>query len=227
LQDRVEDAKWLSEAEKALIAKNIQAESATKNVMSFYQVLTHPLIWLMTLIYFSFVMGLYGIGFWMPSIIKSTGVTDLLGIGMLSAIPYAAATIVMILIGKSADQHRERRWHIAIPALLASAGLLLVTIYGENTLIAICALTLATSGILTVLALFWSLPTAILSGLGAAAGIALVNSFGNVAGFVSPYLVGWLKDLTHNTDIGMIMLSVSLLVGALLTLMLPKEMVDK
>jgi D-galactonate transporter len=227
LQDRVQDAKWLSEAEKAVITNNIQSESASKNVISFYQMLTHPLIWLLTIIYFSFVMGLYGIGFWMPTIIKSTGVASLLDIGLLSAIPYAIATIAMILIGKSADYHRERRWHIVIPALLASMGLLLSTIYGGNTWIAMSALTLATSGILTVLALFWSLPTAILKGVAAAAGIALINSFGNLAGFISPNLIGGLKEITHNMEFGMVMLSVSLVVGALLTLMLPKEMVNR
>jgi sugar phosphate permease len=227
LQDRIEDADWLNEAEKECLIKNLETESATKNVMDFYQMVTHPLIWLMTLIYFSFVMGLYGIGFWLPTIIKSTGVTDLLEIGLLSAVPYAVATLVMIWVGKSADQYRERRWHIAIPALLASAGLLLLPLYENNTTLSLVALTLTTSGTLTVLALFWSLPTAILSGIAAASGIALINSVGNLAGFVSPYLVGLLKELTQNTSTGMVMLACSLVSGALLTLILPKEMVNK
>lgn len=227
LQDRVADARWLSEAEKTLIINNIEAESASKNVLHFGAMIAHPVIWLMTLIYFSFVMGLYGIGFWMPTIIKSTGVTNLLDIGMLSAIPYGVATVVMILMGKSADKRRERRWHIVIPAILASAGLVLCAVFASNTWIALCALTLATSGILSVLALFWSLPTAILSGAAAAGGIALINSCGNLAGFVSPYLIGWLKEVTHSAGLGMVMLAVSLLVGALLTLTLPKEVVNK
>lgn len=227
LQDRVEDSNWLSGPEKALVISNIQTEASSKNVLRFTQVITHPTLWLMAFIYFSFVMGLYGVGFWMPTIIKATGVTDLFNIGFLSAIPYAVATVAMISMGKSADHRQERRWHIAVPAVLASAGLVLSIFYGTTTLIALCALTLATSGIMTVLALFWSLPTAILGGAAAAAGIALINSVGNLAGFVSPYLVGWLKDVTQSTEIGMLVLATSLLIGGLLTLSLPKEMVNK
>ena len=227
LQDRIIDATWLSREEKELLAKNIANEEATKVDMSFIQVMTHPKIWLMAFNYFCYIMGLYGISFWLPTIIKSTGVTDPLDIGLLTAIPYAAAAVAMILIGRSADKHRERRWHVAIPAVLGSVGLLLSTLYGHNTVLAMAALTLATIGILTTLPLFWSLPTAFLGGAAAAAGIALINSLGNLAGFVSPYLVGWLKDLTHSTDTGMYMLAGSLIVGALLTLAVPKEMVNK
>jgi len=227
LQDRVHDVEWLSDAEKAQIANNIQAEAASKNEMRFYQVMAHPLIWVMVFIYFSFVMGLYGIGFWMPTMIKATGVTDLLEIGLLSTIPYAVATVAMIWTAKSADRHRERRWHIVIPALLAGIGLLLTALYGEKTWLAMCALTLATSGTLTVLALFWSLPTAILGGVAAAAGIALINSFGNLAGFAGPYLVGWIKEVTNNTDGGLYLLSASMVFGALLTLTLSKEAVNR
>ncbi|PRC92414.1 MFS transporter [Solimicrobium silvestre] len=227
LQNHIVDAKWLSADEKQLLAKNVQTEAATKQEMSFKQVMTHPKIWHMAFIYFSFIMGLYGISFWLPTIIKATGVKDTLDIGLLTAIPYAAAAVGMVLIGRSADKNRERRWHVVIPALLGCAGLLLSTIYGHNTLLAMAALTLATIGILTTLPLFWSLPTAFLGGAAAAAGIALINSLGNLAGFVSPYLVGWLKDLTHSTDSGMYLLAASLVIGAVLTLMVPKEMVNK
>jgi MFS-type transporter involved in bile tolerance (Atg22 family) len=133
----------------------------------------------------------------------------------------------MILIGHSADSRRERRWHVAIPALLGSIGLILSTVYDHNTLLAMSALTLATIGIITVLPLFWSLPTAFLGGAAAAAGIALINSLGNLAGFVSPYLVGWLKDQTQSTNSGMFVLAASLVLGALLTLSVPKHLVNK
>jgi MFS-type transporter involved in bile tolerance (Atg22 family) len=133
----------------------------------------------------------------------------------------------MILIGHSADSRRERRWHVAIPALLGSVGLILSTVYDHNTVLAMSALTLATIGIITVLPLFWSLPTAFLGGAAAAAGIALINSLGNLAGFVSPYLVGWLKDQTQSTNSGMFVLAASLVLGALLTLSVPKHLVNK
>jgi D-galactonate transporter len=227
LQDRIVDTPWLNDEEKALLATHIHLEELDKPGLKFAQVMTHPRLWQMTLIYFSFIMGLYGISFWLPTIIKSTGVTDTLQIGLLTAIPYAIGGIGMILIGRSADQRRERRWHVIIPALLGCVGLLLSTLYGHNTLLAMASLTVATLGILTTLPLFWSLPTAFLGGSAAAAGIALINSWGNLAGFVSPYLVGWLKDLTHSTDAGMMMIAASMLFGAFLTWLLPKDMVNK
>ncbi|GAC1316726.1 MAG: MFS transporter [Collimonas sp.] len=227
LQDRIRGADWLSEEEKLLLESQIRAESSQKTEGSLGQMFANPRVWLMALIYFCFVMGLYGVSFWLPTIIKTTGVTDTFNIGMLTAIPYATAAVAMILIGHSADTRRERRWHVAIPALLGSIGLILSTVYDHNTLLAMSALTLATIGIITVLPLFWSLPTAFLGGAAAAAGIALINSLGNLAGFVSPYLVGWLKDQTHSTNSGMFVLAASLVLGALLTLSVPKHLVNK
>ncbi|AIY42387.1 Nitrate/nitrite transporter [Collimonas arenae] len=227
LQDRIRGANWLSEEEKQLLESQIHAEASQKLEVSLGQMFANPKVWLMTLIYFCFVMGLYGVSFWLPTIIKTTGVTDTFNIGLLTAIPYATAAIAMILIGQSADARRERRWHVAIPALLGSVGLILSTIYDHNTFLAMSSLTLATIGIITVLPLFWSLPTAFLGGAAAAAGIALINSLGNLAGFVSPYLVGWLKDQTHSTNSGMYVLAASLLLGAVLTLSVPKHLVNK
>ena len=227
LDDRIAHAKWLTPEEKALLERNIVVENATKQDLSIREVFSDKRVWLMSLIYFSFVMGLYGVSFWLPSLIKATGVKDALQIGMLTAIPYGSAVLAMIVVSRSADRLRERRWHIAIPAVLGSVGLVLSAIWGQNTVLAMAALTLATMGILTTLPLFWSLPTSFLAGAGAAAGIALINSVGNLAGFVSPFLVGWLKDMTQSTNAGMYMLATSLVLGALLTLSVPARLVDK
>jgi nitrate/nitrite transporter NarK len=153
-------------------------------------------------------------------------VTDVFMIGLLAAIPFAFAVVAMLLVARSADRHGERRWHLAIPALAGTLGLILSVVWAHNTLLAMAALTLATMGIMTTLPLFWSLPTAFLTGTGAAAGIALINSVGNLAGFVSPYLVGWLRDLTATTNSGMYMLAACLLAGALLTLSVPARLVS-
>jgi D-galactonate transporter len=227
LQDRIRHANWLSEEEKVLLESHIEKESQEKENHSVRSVFSSGRVWLMGLIYFSFVMGLYGISFWLPSLIRSSGVHDAINIGLLSAIPYAVAVVAMILISQSADRHLERRWHIIIPAIAGAFGLILSAIYSENTLIAMCALTLATLGIITTLPLFWSLPTAFLGGAAAAAGIALINSLGNLAGFVSPYMVGWIKDLTQSTNMGMYALAAFLVLGALLTLSVPAKLVNK
>ncbi|MBP0629495.1 MULTISPECIES: MFS transporter [unclassified Cupriavidus] len=227
LDDRIAHARWLTAGEKALLERNIAAEDAHKEDPPIRTVMFSPRVWLMSAIYFCFVMGLYGVSFWLPTIIKQTGVKSALDIGLLTAIPYGCAVIGMVLVAHSADRSGERRWHIAIPALLGSFGLLLSVQWATNTTLAMCALTLATIGILTTLPLFWSLPTSFLAGTGAAAGIALINSLGNLAGFLSPYAVGWLKDLTRSTDSGMYLLAACLVVGAALTLSVPARLVSR
>lgn len=227
LDDRIAQAKWLTEEERAMLAKNIAAEEEEKHDVPILKVLTSARVWLMALIYFSYVMGLYGVSFWLPTIIKGMGIADPLQIGLMSAIPYGVAVVAMLLISKSADRMRERRWHVALPGIFGAIGLLLSVLWADNTVLAMAALTLATAGIITTLPLFWSLPTAFLTGTGAAAGIAMINSIGNLAGFTSPYLVGWLKQLTGSTDAGMYMLAGSLILAAILTISVPARLVNK
>lgn len=227
LDDRIAKAKWLTPQERQLLERNVDAEEATKHDLPIRTVMVSPRVWLMSLIYFSFVMGLYGVSFWLPTIIKATGVTDAFMIGLLSAIPFAAAVVGMVLVSRSADRTRERRWHIALPAGAGALGLILSVVWAHNTLLAMTALTLATMGILTTLPLFWSLPTAFLAGTGAAAGIAMINSVGNLAGFLSPYAVGWLKQATAANDSGMYMLAAFMVLGGLLALSVPATLVNK
>ncbi|ARP94570.1 MFS transporter [Bordetella genomosp. 13] len=227
LDDRIDKARWLTDSEKALLTRNIQAEERVKEDPPIRAALAKPRVWAMALTYFSFVMGLYGVGFWMPTLIKGTGVQSPLMIGLLTAIPNLFAVIGMFLISRNSDRTRERRWHIAVPALCGAAGLVMSAVWGGNTALAMLALTVANIGICTILPLFWSQPTAVLGGTAAAAGIALINSVGNLAGFVSPYLVGWLKDLTGTTNTGLYVLAASLTLGALIALSQPGRLVNK
>lgn len=227
LDDRISDAKWLTEEARKLLAANIAQDTAHTEEDSLFRILGSGRVWLCAAIYFSYVMGLYGISFYLPTLIKAMGYADTFEIGMISVIPYGVSVIVMLLVARSADRHRERRWHVAIPGLLGSVGLALAVLLSRDATLAIAALTLGLSGILTTLPLFWSLPTAFLAGTGAAAGIALINSLGNLAGFVSPYAVGWLKDATGSTDAGVYLLSAAMIVGAALTLSVPKRLADK
>lgn len=227
LDDGIRHAKWLSEVEKKVLEEAVQYEASTKEHHSVVEVLRNPRVLFLCLIYFCIVMGLYGVGFWLPSILSTAGVVSALHIGELTAIPYGAAVISMILISRSADRHRERRWHLAIPSALAGLGLFLSTTMPGSIPAAIACLAIAMAGIITSLPLFWSLPTAFLGGTAAAAGIALINSVGNLAGFVSPYLVGWVKDLTGSTNVGLYVISASLVLGGMFTLMLPDSVVNK
>ncbi|MGN6807801.1 MAG: MFS transporter [Trinickia sp.] len=227
LDDRIVHARWLTDDEKRLLARSIEAEDTGKEDLKLGAVLTSPRVWLMSFIYFSFVVGLYGVSFWLPTIIKATGVTDAFIIGLLSAIPFAAAVVAMLLVARSADKRRERRWHVALPALAGAVGLVLSVTWAHQTALAMAALTLATAGIITSLPLFWSLPTAFLAGAGAAAGIAMVNSIGNLAGFLGPYAMGWLKQATGVNDMGMYLLAAFMVLGALLALSVPARLVNK
>jgi len=227
LDDSIAEAKWLSEEERAVLASNIQAEVQDKHDESIMKIFSSGRVWLMAAIYFNFVMGIYGISFWLPTIIKAMGIADPLEIGMMSAIPYGVAVVVMLLVAKNADRMRERRWHVAIPGLCGAAGLLLAVFWSQDTVLAMVALTLATAGILTTLPMFWSLPTAFLTGTGAAAGIAMINSLGNLSGFSSPYAFGWLKQATGSTDAGMYLLAGCVVLGSILTLLVPAKLVNR
>jgi MFS family permease len=227
LDDRISEAKWLNDEERALLIANISKDEAHKEQDSLRRVMTSGRVWHCAAIYFSYVMGLYGVSFFLPTIIKSMGHTDMLDIGLISMIPYSVSVIVMLLVAKNADRTGERRWHVAIPGLFGALGLALSVILAKDGNLAIAALTLGLSGIMTTLPLFWSLPTAFLAGTGAAAGIALINSLGNLAGFVSPYAVGWLKDATGSTNAGVYLLAAAMVVGVILTLAVPKQLVNK
>lgn len=227
LYDNIADAHWLSSQEQLYLQEAIKADNANKPDIPLHQLLGTPHLLTFVLIYFSFVAGLYGTGFWLPSLLKSTGINSPLTIGLLSTIPYAVSAIAMILIAKSSDQKGERRWHIALPSFVGAVGFALSVYWSHNTWLALLGLTLSLLAILSNVALFWHLPTAFLSGTSAAAGIALINSLGNLAGFIGPYAIGALKDHTHSSAPGLYMLAGFMLLGGGLVLRLPSSKVNQ
>jgi len=228
LDNGIHDAKWLSDQQKSILEHHIAEEEREKiEHPSLLALFSDKRVWHMSAIYFAFVMGQYGITFWLPTLIKSAGVQGVFNIGLLTAIPYLVAVVTMLLLGASADRMRERRWHLIVPCLVGAAGLTASAFAAQNTTLAIIALCFSAGGIISCAPLFWSLPTAFLAGTSAAAGIAAVNSVGNLAGFVSPYVIGWVKDLTQSTDIGLYILTGILVLGAILVYATPHRLVDK
>ena len=228
LDDRIQKAKWLSEEEKQILEKNIEAEAKDKQTHSLRQAFGSGMVWLMSFIYFCLLMGMYGVTFWLPTIIKATGVKSVLDVGLLTSIPFGVGVICMVLISRRSDATQERRWHCAIPSAICCISLILSTVYGKNTTFAVAALSLAMAGSLSALPVFWIFPTAFLSGTAAAAGIAVVNSFGNLSGFLGNYLVGWLTDLTHSTNAGLYVLATAAFLGAALVIVcVPSRLVNK
>ncbi|WP_250475145.1 MFS transporter [Caballeronia sp. GAFFF1] len=227
LDDKISSAKWLSADEKTLLEKGLANESEHIEVHSASGAFSNRRVWVLCLCYFGIIMGLYGIGFWLPTLIKASGVSDALNVGLLTMIPYGAAAVAMVLLGRSSDRSKERRWHVALPAIVGAVGLVASTLVPHNVALAVASLTVATIGILGALCQFWAIPPAFLGGVAAAAGIALINSVGNLAGFVSPYLVGWVKDMTHSTDVGLYCVAASLIVAAAIVLTMPKKVVNR
>ncbi|NWB91227.1 MFS transporter [Pseudomonas agarici] len=224
LTDRIEDARWLDEEEKKVLSHNINKESSGKPLHRMMDGLKDPKIWLLSFIYLFFTMGLYGVSFWLPTLIQASGVTDSMHLGLLTAIPYACAVVSMILVGRSSDRLKERRWHLAVPGVLAAVGFLISAAFQSDILISLPALCLATMGVMTTISQFWTLPPAILTGAAAATGIALANSIGSASGFISPFIMGTINAATHNTSAGIIMLSVVLVGGCLLVFLVPKKL---
>lgn len=228
LDNRLEDAKWLSPREKAIVAADVEAEAKVKTQTSLASVFASPRTWLMCAILFGIVMGSYAIGFWQPTIIRQTGVSNPFYIGLLSALPYTLALISMILTGRHADKMRERRWHVVVPILAAAIGFALCTQAGNSTIIAMIGLVMAVVGVVTALPMFWALPTSFLGGMAAAAGIAFVNCTGNLAGFFSPTIIGALKDYTGSLNSGLFLVSACLLGSAgLILACVPAKLVNR
>ena len=211
--------------ERAWLRGALEQENRIKSEHGEYttrQALTNGKVWLLSAIYFGVVTSVYGVSLWLPLIIEDFSGFGTFAVGLLSAIPYFAGAVGMVIFARHSDATGERRWHVAVAAFIATVGLVLT---GATTspVVEMAALTLAALGIYSTLATFWSLPTAFLSGTAAAAGIALINSVGNLGGFVGPYVVGFLSDSTGSFYAGLLLLAALILVAGLLALAVRHE----
>jgi len=226
--DRVLHATWLTPEEKIIVAAEIDHEAAVKTHHTILSVFLSPRVWLMGSIYFGIEMGSYAIGFWLPTIIRETGVTDPFQIGLRTVAPYTLALISMILTGRHSDRTRERRWHIVIPCIVAALGFALCTQGASSPLAAAIGMNLAVVGVVTSIPMFWALPTSFLGGAAAAAGIALVNCTGNLGGFFSPAIIGILKTHTGTLNSGLLLIAACMLASSILILTLvPAKLVNR
>lgn len=197
LPEKPVNAKWLTQQEQTIVTRDVEAEARDPNKhSSLKDAFANARVWICAAIYFCVVSGNATIAFWSPSIIKELGVQGNLQIGLVSAIPFVAGTIAMVLNGIHSDRTGERRMHCAMATLVAAVGLTLTGFLLHSAVLALIALTIASIGILAAFPVFWSLPSAFLAGTAAAGGIALINSIGNLAGFVAPYMIGWFKTST-------------------------------
>ncbi len=221
LTDKPVDAHWLTAEERNSITSRLDAERAGREAIrkfSLGEALTHPRVLGLSLVYFGVVTGLYGLGFWLPQIVKASGLSTSMT-GWVVAIPYVFSAIIMIPWTRHSDHTGERVWHVALAAFLGGAGLI-AGAYLRDPVLAMVALTLGSIGTFAALPTFWTLPTALLTGTAAAGGIALINALGNVGGFVGPYLVGWIRDKFGDPALATASLGGFLILAGIVTLVL-------
>jgi ACS family tartrate transporter-like MFS transporter len=223
LPDGPNDAIWLGVEERAALLSRLERErgrGTQKRSRSFVEAISNSTVWILSLVYFAIVFGLYGVTFWLPQIIQSVGRRSDFEIGMLSAIPFFGAAIAMVYVGRASDLSGERRWHLAVCAGIGAIGLMLASMT-RSPILSLGALSIAAAGIWGTFGPFWAMPPEFLSGAAAAGAIALINSIGNLGGFAGPYVVGIVKQRTHSFAGGMIVMAASLVAAGLLALTLP------
>jgi MFS family permease len=217
LESSIAEAKWLSSEEKALLGRNLEAEDKDKTEHKLADAFASAKVWALCAIYFTLMIGLYGIAFWLPTIVKTFGVKGYLQVGLITAIPYGVAVIGMILISNHSDKTGERRLHYVANVVAGAAGLILSGVFASTPVLAIVFLSLGTFGVIGSMPLFWPLPSAFLAGTAAAAGIGLVNSVGNLGGYVGPNIPIWAKHFSSDPSAALYVIAGILLAGALLT----------
>lgn len=224
LDSSIEEAKWLSAEEKELLAKNLEAEDKHKHEVSVIDAFKSGKVYVLSAIYFTLMIGLYGIAFWLPTIVKAFGIKGYLGVGLITAIPYGVAVVGMILLSRSSDRTGERRWHYICNVTSGCIGLILSGLFAANPVLAVIFLSIATLGVIGSMPLFWPIPSAFLAGTAAAAGIGIVNSVGNLGGYIGPNVPVWAKLFSSDPSAALYMIAGMLFIGALLTLFfIPKS----
>jgi MFS transporter, ACS family, tartrate transporter len=224
LTDRPEDAFWLAPDERAWLSQTMARERAhdASPHTTLRGGLLDRAVWRLSATFFLLVVSGYGFSFWLPQIVKGLSGASDQGVGRLTALPYIVAAIGMVTVAAHSDRTGERRWHVALAAFTASAGFLLAALatHPLGTFLGLCVVAL---GAYSATPPFWSLPTGFLRGTAAAAGIAFINSVGNLGGFVGPYLMGWMKELTGGFQGGLMVLAVAPLLAGLSAITLRKN----
>lgn len=223
LDSSIQEAGWLNDDEKALLASNLDSEERYKHHARFRDAITSGKVYVLSAVYFTLVVGLYGITFWLPTIVKAFGVAGYFHVGMISAIPYTVSVLGMILLSRSSDRTGERRLHYVFNVTAGGIGLILSGLLSWNPVLSVLFLSVATLGVIGSLPVFWPLPTAFLTGTAAAAGIGIVNSVGNLGGYIGPNVPIWIRTVSADPSAALYAIAGVLFIGALLVLVFVPE----
>jgi ACS family tartrate transporter-like MFS transporter len=223
LTDRPEQATWLSPEEREWLSTEMARERALRSRQQHGSELRGLLsgqVWVLSTAYFLNALVTYGVFLWLPRILRDASGFSGLRLGMITAIPFVAALVAMVLIGRHSDRTGERKWHVVACALTAAAGLLLATAFQASWSLIVLSFTLSQIGQRSVMSVFWAIPPLFLGGTAAAAGIAMINAIGNLGGAVGPTVMGWLRESTGNYTGGLLVLVAALVVEAILVMSL-------
>ncbi|SDV46813.1 MFS transporter [Chitinasiproducens palmae] len=227
LPNDIASTRWLGADEKAMLQARLAADRIDGKQEAIGAAFTDPKVWALGLIDLCVLLGLYAISFWLPTILRDTGVRDAYTIGWWMAVPNAVAVVATVWWGTRSDRKRERRWHIVLPFLLSAAAMVAATAGPHGLGATIVIFTLINAGAAAAMPVVWALPSAFLRGRAAAAGIAFACSIANLGGFASTYLIGWLRDTFHTQNAGLYGFAACLLVGAMLALSYPARLVNR
>ncbi len=225
LKDRIEDARWLAPEERALLSANIARQNRDIAGHSLIGALKTPGFLMLGLIYFLIQVSSYGLNFWAPHMIRTSGMTNPTTIGLLTAVPYLCGAITMVVVGRVSDRTGERRKFVIGLMLLASVGFFSAGIFDKQTAMLVLALAMMGAGVVAAIPAFWALPPKLVAGAGAAAGIALINTLGQLGGIVSPVVVGRIKDMAGSTTPALYLIGgLGLVCAAILTFAMPAQL---
>ncbi|QXH33608.1 MFS transporter [Pseudomonas muyukensis] len=226
LPDSFEQVAWLSDAQKHALRTEMAGEERRKPVTSWRGLFRDGHVWLLVAVYFAVMLAVNTLAFWMPSLIHGAGIGSDGQVGLLSAIPYLAGCLFMLGCGRSSDRLAERRWHLCVPLLMAAAGIALAGLVPGSPVLVMAGLVVAGMGASAALPMFWQLPPAFLAGTAQVTGIAMISSFGSIAAFLAPYLIGWMRDTAASPGLALQVLAVAIMLGGLLVLKVPAALAD-
>jgi len=226
LPQDIDSARWLSPAEKSFARDQLAGEAAAKTAMPLSALAANPALWMMILIYFLLNYAAYGLSFWLPTLIGDLGVASPMQVGLLSALPSVCAMTGVVLFGLSADRRRERRWHLTAMFATGACGFFLFHLAGGGFGLSMAGLCLAAICTQAFPSLFWALPNRVWKGVANAAGIATINAVGNLAGLVSPAILGAARSRPDQAGLAMVSLGAALVLATLLVHCLPARLID-
>lgn len=223
LTDKPEQASWLSLQERTWLTNklaNDKVEAGHAGISDVRAAFRAPIVWMLGVLYFFVGLGFFGLTIWLPQIVKQISGYSILTVSMISAVPFIVGALSMILNGKHSDRSGERRWHLTFALLIGALGLL-VSAMATSPLIAFIAVCFSMAGISGALGVFWSVPSAFLTGQAAAGGLALINTISGLSGFLGPYVIGFIRGLSPDFSYSLYGMAASLLVATLLAATLP------